>query len=486
MRQQHRPAVLVLSTLYPGPGQPTAGLFIQERMRHVHAHLPVTVVAPVPWFPLQGLIRRWRPHFRPPAPRHEVRAGLEVHRPRFLCVPGVLKSLDGLFMALGTLPTLRRLRRDGRVDLLDAHFAYPDGYAASLLAAWLAVAIHGDTSRHRAAARAHALARRHDPACARPRHTRDRGLGKPASSGPCSTGMDSDAVEIVGNGVDTERFAPVDRRRRPSPNSACRATAPCSITVGGLTERKGFHRVLDCLPALREHWPGLQYLVVGGASGEGDWRARLEEQVDRLGLRDCVHFLGMIEPERLKEPLSAADVFVLATRNEGWANVLLEAMACGLPVVTTDVGGNREVVSDDHLGLIVPFGDAEALAEAIDGPCHATGIVNASARTPWPTAGTSAWTPSYRCWSPRPAAAAGQGRRTGWRVHREYRADRSADCPARAPDVAQRRQGDRPVVPPRRARRPSRAARVRGRRAALGHEHGDGGTRPQRRYHRLP
>jgi glycosyltransferase involved in cell wall biosynthesis len=63
--------------------------------------------------------------------------------------------------------------------------------------------------------------------------------------------------------------------------------------------------------------------------------------------------------------LSASDVFVLATANEGWANVFLEAMACGLPVVTTDVGGNREVVCDESLGAITPFGDNRALSAAL-------------------------------------------------------------------------------------------------------------------------
>jgi glycosyltransferase involved in cell wall biosynthesis len=78
-----------------------------------------------------------------------------------------------------------------------------------------------------------------------------------------------------------------------------------------------------------------------------------------------VTFLGPLPPDALKQPLSAADVFVLATRNEGWANVFLEAMACGLPVVTTDVGGNREVVNDPGLGMIVPFGDSAALEQAL-------------------------------------------------------------------------------------------------------------------------
>jgi glycosyltransferase involved in cell wall biosynthesis len=180
-----------------------------------------------------------------------------------------------------------------------------------------------------------------------------------------SAGLHRGRVHVVGNGVDTDRFAPLDREWARQ-DLGLPAAGPVLVTVGGLTERKGFHRVIECLPQLRERWPGLQYLICGGASGEGDWRQRLEYQVDQLDLRDCVHFLGMIEPERLKEPLSAADAFVLATRNEGWANVLLEAMACGVPVVTTDVGGNRQVVSDEQVGLIVPFGDPKALMDGID------------------------------------------------------------------------------------------------------------------------
>jgi teichuronic acid biosynthesis glycosyltransferase TuaC len=78
-----------------------------------------------------------------------------------------------------------------------------------------------------------------------------------------------------------------------------------------------------------------------------------------------VHFLGAMPSTQLKWPLSASDVFVLATSNEGWANVFLEAMACGLPVITTDVGGNAEVVGHRNLGEVVPFGDRDALVEAV-------------------------------------------------------------------------------------------------------------------------
>ena len=111
--------------------------------------------------------------------------------------------------------------------------------------------------------------------------------------------------------------------------------------------------------------PDLVYLIAGGATPVGDWRPRLERQASDLGLDAVVRFLGAVPPPRLKWVLSAADVFVLATAREGWANVLLEAMACGLPVVTTRVGGNPEVLSSTNVGTLVPLGDQAALENAL-------------------------------------------------------------------------------------------------------------------------
>ncbi len=114
---------------------------------------------------------------------------------------------------------------------------------------------------------------------------------------------------------------------------------------------------------------------------------KLQEQVHSLGLGERVRFLGHVAPEALKVPYSAADVFVLATRYEGWANVFLEAMACGLPVVTTDVGGNREVVVDGTLGSSVPFGDRQlltrALSEALSTPWNRQAIVDYATTFSW-------------------------------------------------------------------------------------------------------
>lgn len=358
------PSIVVFSSLFPSAVQPGAGPFVRERMFRVGRRLSLCVVAPTPWFPLQGLLRRWRPHFRPGAPHYEQQQGFDVWYPRFFSVPSVLKRLDGLAMAMGAYPRLRALKRARRLDLIDAHFGYPDGYAAVLLGRWLGVPVtitlRGTEARHAA-----------DPAL-RPLLLKallgaDRvfAVADALKQVVMSIGVPGDKITVVGNGVDTARFVPVDRDEARAA-LGLPANAPVLISVGGLVERKGFHRVIELLPRLRERWPGLIYLIVGGASAEGNNRPQLEQQVAQLGLGDTVRFLGSLPPDALKQPLSAADVFVLSTRNEGWANVFLEAMACGLPVVTTDVGGNREVVDRDSLGIVVPFGDAAALEAALD------------------------------------------------------------------------------------------------------------------------
>jgi teichuronic acid biosynthesis glycosyltransferase TuaC len=355
--------LVVFSALFPSAARPGAGLFIRERMFRVARHRPLAVVSPQPWFPGQSLIRLLRPSYRPQAPALEIQQGIRVYHPCYLAVPGVLRRIDGWSMALACLGLMRKLKRQG-ARLIDAHFTYPDGEAATRLGRWLGLPV---TLTLRGTEVPHSR----NPAL-RPRLSRTLQAAARVFAVSDSLrrlalelGTAAEKTEVVGNGVDTACFHPVDR-------AAARArfglpdSAKVLISVGGLVERKGMHRVIDVMPALAEHHPDLHYLIVGGASPEGDNRAELTAQVARLGLAERVHFLGPLPSDELKWPLSASDVFVLATRNEGWANVFLEAMACGLPVISTDVGGNAEVVCRDELGTIVPFGDRAALQQALD------------------------------------------------------------------------------------------------------------------------
>ena len=355
--------LVVFSSLFPSAVRPAAGLFIRERMFRVAQHRPLAVVSPQAWFPGQSLIRWLRPGYRLQAPALEIQQGIRVYHPRFLSLPGLLRRFDGVSMALCSFFLVRRLRREG-ARLIDAHFGYPDGDAATRLGRWLGLPV---TLTLRGTEVPHS----HNPAL---RRQLVRALGAAARVFSVSDslrrlalelGVAAEKTEVVGNGVDVARFYPVDRATARS-RYDIPENAQVLISVGALVERKGMHRVIDCLPAMIQGRPTLHYAIVGGGSPEGDMRAELDAQVAQLGLGERVHFLGALPPDELKWALSASDVFVLATRNEGWANVFLEAMACGLPVVTTDVGGNAEVVCRDELGSIVPFGDTAALQQALE------------------------------------------------------------------------------------------------------------------------
>ena len=332
-------------------------------MFRVARTLPIFVVAPQPWFPMQGLIRLFRPHFRPMAAGFELMQGIEVHRPRFLCIPGILKWTDGLFMALASLLTVRRLVRRHALNVLDVHFGYPDGAAGRLLARWLGLAmvltLRGKEERQARTSVAAPLKRAilaADQLVTVSGALRDLAV---------EMGADHRRVTLVGNGVDLTKFTPVPQGQARA-ELGLPAHAKVLVSVGAPVERKGFHRVIECLPDLLTRHPDLHYVAVGGAGPEGDMSARLRVQVEALRLQTRVHFMGAWPPDRLKLPLSAADVFVLATSYEGWANAFLEAMACGLPVVTTRVGGNAEVISSPALGTLVEFGDRAALTAALD------------------------------------------------------------------------------------------------------------------------
>ncbi|HEU5219085.1 MAG TPA: glycosyltransferase, partial [Gemmatimonadales bacterium] len=177
-------------------------------------------------------------------------------------------------------------------------------------------------------------------------------------------GAPADRVRVIPNGIDGARFRPGSKRE------ARRALGlpenrPVVLSVGGLTDRKGHHRIIQLLPALRASHPDILLAVVGGPTVEGDTGPRLRALTGELGLSEHVRLAGACPHDQIPAWLRAADLFCLATRNEGRPNAVIEALACGLPVVTTDVGGNAEIVRPGQDGLLVPFGDPDALLQAV-------------------------------------------------------------------------------------------------------------------------
>lgn len=136
---------------------------------------------------------------------------------------------------------------------------------------------------------------------------------------------------------------------------------PTIVSAGRLVPWKGFAALIDVVERLRHHFPQIALVIVG----DGDEKAVLEEKVARLKLAQHVWFTGSITKDALGATIKAADVFVLNTAYEGLSHQLIEVMDIGTPIVTTNAGGNPELITDGVNGFLVDFNDVEALIEAI-------------------------------------------------------------------------------------------------------------------------
>lgn len=359
--------LLVFSTVYPNAAQPHHGIFVHERMRGLPRGIEVRVVAPRPWFPfVAGL----RPGFRPEVPREEVRDGVRVLHPRFLSFPGILKCLDGLLLFLGSLPALVRLRREFRFDAIDAHFVYPEGLAAVLLGKVFRVPVL-ITLRGLLPLLIPFRLRRPQLRFTLREATRVIAVSESLRQSAMSMGLPRERVRVIDNGVDPVLFHPIDRAEARRSLGLPEDGGPLLVSVGTLAPRKGFHLVIEALPALAGRFPGIRFAIVGGAGAEGAMGEELRRLAERLGMADRVIFAGPRARTELAAWYSAADLSVLATSHEGCPNVVLESLACGTPVVATPAGDIPRLIDGPDVGLLVERevpALAAALAEALARP----------------------------------------------------------------------------------------------------------------------
>ena len=378
--------VVSLSTVYPSARLPWQGLFVERRLASVPGLASARVVAPAPWFPLAS---RPRAGFRPPLPRREVVGGRSVERPRFLSLPRFGKALDGPSLFLRLLPVLRRLRREEPVDVLDAHFVYPEGFAAVLLGRMLDLPVVL-TLRGVLGQIGGFPVRRAEAAFALRAADRVIALSESLREMAAALGRPAERIALVPNAVDGELFASIDRGEARG-RLGLTGPGPRLLFVGTASPRKGLERVVDALPDLAARWPGIELLVVGGAGAERSSPAALRRHARRAGVGDRLTFVGARPPEELAAWYSAADLFVLPSRLEGSPNALLEALACGTPAVATPVGEIPEVLAASGGGLLARSeGDlAPVLGEALSREWDRRAMRNWAVGRRWPDVGAA-------------------------------------------------------------------------------------------------
>lgn len=355
--------ILTLTTLYPNTAMPAHGVFVETRLRHLVGTglIDAQVVAPVPWVPS---LLKYHPRYRKmaAAPPAEKRHGMSVSHPRYVALPKIGMTLAPYALERAFLAGISEQKIDLRqIDLIDAHYFYPDGVAAARVA--------------RRFNKRLVISGRGTDLNLVPRHTLPRRMIQWAAGQAdalitvCAAlkeplvalGVPDARISVLRNGVDLQRF-------RPHDPAECRrqlgVKGTVLLSVGLLVERKGHHLIIEAMPKL----PGVTLLI----AGDGEDRDRLPALARRLGVADRVRFLGPVANDRLAPLYSAADALVLASSREGWANVLLESMACGTPVIATRVWGTPEVVTEPAAGVLIEERSAAGIVAAVHRQISAT------------------------------------------------------------------------------------------------------------------
>lgn len=340
--------VLVASRLYPSSAYPSRGTFVHEQVRFLNAHCDLEIISPIPYFPPLPGRGRWSAYGR--VGQRETLDGLEVRYPRYLSFPRRL-FFTGLWRRY--LGALRRV--GGSVpDLIHAHLAYPDGLAAIEYGRQVnrpvVISVHGHDVREI------------PDACSEWRALVSRALTGAelviASSGDVrervrELGVADDRIRSIPQGVDCSLFRGADRQPGDGGWQL--------LYVGRFDVRKGMGVLLEAMHEVRRERGDVRLRLVGGSPVSGtadDFREQAR------GLEDCVEFVDEKSHEDIPALMAAADVFVLPSFYDSFGIVLIEAMACGLPVVATRCGGPEDIV-EEGMGILVAVGDARALARGI-------------------------------------------------------------------------------------------------------------------------
>ena len=372
-----------ISTLYPNAANPRFGTFVARSIEALakRGDWRVTVVNPIglPAIPLG--------RYRALSQLDEVseEGGVTVHRPRFRLIPTVGARRNANAIAKAVLPLARRIHAETPIDVIDAQFFFPDGPAAASIARELGIKCSLKARGSDITYWGGMDFAREQMLDAADSADKILAVSESLAREMVAMGMEKRKIAVHYTGLDRDRFRPLEHTQLRAQMGAelgfdIPDNAPLLTCVGALIQRKGQDIAIAALKAI----PGARLILVG--KGEDD--AHLKDLARTLGLEKRVHFAGSIDHNMLPLLLSASDVMVLPSANEGLANAWVEALGCGTPVVTCDVGGAREIITNKTAGRLVertPEAVAAGVNEVLNSPPMRHAVAALAERFSWDT-----------------------------------------------------------------------------------------------------
>lgn len=354
-------SLFISASLYPSDIRPQMGLFVEKRLCILRDSLPADTIfdiySPVPFFPFSHKIFG---HYADYAtiPHIQHRHEFEIKYPRHLHIPLTRHRFTMDFVADCLEKNLRAniQKYQKKPDILIAEYGFPDGLALAKLGRKYNIPVIFTARGSDISYFPKLPAVKKNIADYKENISGIICVSHDMKQDILNLGFDENKVTVIGNGVDTTLFMPCDDTAYIREKYGIKTKYIIS-SVGGLIPRKGHDLSIQALSYI----PDTSLII----AGQGDALESLKSLVKSLSLHDRVYFVGQKTHAELSEIYSMSDVFLLSSLSEGRANVLLEAAACGCPLVSSNVQGTSEIITHHLIGQIFTQRDPEQLAYVI-------------------------------------------------------------------------------------------------------------------------
>ena len=350
--------IVSVSHMFPNSINPHIGVFVKERVKHVAIKTELIMVAPVQSFPFIDYTTKYAGLSQ--LRDEETIDGITVHHPKYFMIPKYFKTLDAIFYGRSLAQFMESLANRTDFDIFDFHWVYPDAIGglqwARKLGKKTVVTVRGneaiyyfDKSYIRKIIQKRLSEFDHIIAVSNDLKSKIRS----------DFGVDLSRITVIPNGIDAEKFRCSDKgeaRRYCGLEDGKRYV----LTVSRASKEKGLAHLLVAFSRVR--CPDTFLIIIG----DGPLQEELTSLAVELGLEKRVFFLGVLRHADLCVWYNAADIFCLPSLWEGCPNVIIEALACGTPVVASCVGGIPDLVPSSDYGFLVPPGEEDTLAKAIE------------------------------------------------------------------------------------------------------------------------
>ncbi len=355
--------ILVISQMFPCRRHPTSAIFFANLMNELALKIDdLIIVTPRPYIPkiLTKFKKKWAKWYLDPM----VSKGkdMEIIRPYYLSLQGVSnEGMNGYLMYYSLLNLVKKLIIERKIDLILGYNMIPDGIAAVRLAKrfnlpsgfWAIGTDVNDFARYSKSN--YYLTKK----CIQDSDliiTESKDLENKIRELGCPNGK----VHTFYKGIDLSNFQDLPSKDSLFNKLQLNTQKKYILFVGRLIYDKGIYELIQVFKNIAKEFPYYELILIGEEIEE----IRLRENISELGLKEKVHFKGILSHGEVANYMKISDILVLPTWAEGLPNVILEAMATGLPVVATNVGGIPEVLQDGFSGLSVPVKNVDELTKA--------------------------------------------------------------------------------------------------------------------------